>query len=210
MSSDPCRPYREAIGSYVLGHLDERERTRLEEHLETCPDCRAEVEELKPVARSLEKVRLQPEPIRPPANLEERVLGGVSRAARRERSRRNALILGAAATLVAVLITGMLLTREEPARRVDLAAAQGVEASAEMGARSWGTAIDLRVAGLAGNEVFAVWLEDAAGERTSAGTFRSVEGKELSVSLASSLPLSDATVLGISDQRGQTVMQARL
>ena len=34
--------YREQIGAFLLGKLDEGERTALQEHLNSCPVCQAE------------------------------------------------------------------------------------------------------------------------------------------------------------------------
>lgn len=45
--------YRNNIGAYVLGALPELEAEVLERHLATCENCRAEVEELRPVTAAM-------------------------------------------------------------------------------------------------------------------------------------------------------------
>jgi anti-sigma factor RsiW len=56
--------YREEIGAYVLGALTALERQAFEQHLESCAECRAEIEGLRPAAdvlpRSVEQVEPPP------------------------------------------------------------------------------------------------------------------------------------------------------
>jgi anti-sigma-K factor RskA len=65
MSSRTHEEYKENLGAYVLGALPELESELFERHLATCEDCRAEVEELRPVtgalARSVPQVEAPPE-----------------------------------------------------------------------------------------------------------------------------------------------------
>lgn len=53
MSTRSHDDYKENIGAYVLGALPELEAEVLERHLMGCESCRAEVEELRPVASAL-------------------------------------------------------------------------------------------------------------------------------------------------------------
>jgi len=53
MKTDGCREWRESLGAYALGHLSEEERAGLEAHLEGCPSCRAELEQLTGVVHPL-------------------------------------------------------------------------------------------------------------------------------------------------------------
>ena len=48
-STEEHNRYREQIGAFLLGKLDEGERTALQEHLNSCPVCQAEERELEPV-----------------------------------------------------------------------------------------------------------------------------------------------------------------
>ena len=43
----------ELLGAYGLDAVDGEERTQLEEHLETCPRCRAELDSLREVAAAI-------------------------------------------------------------------------------------------------------------------------------------------------------------
>ncbi len=67
---------RMSLGAYVLGQLSADETTILEAHLDTCPDCMAELAALTPVANALGQLRGQRQPddtLVPPADLGDRL-----------------------------------------------------------------------------------------------------------------------------------------
>ena len=71
--------YREEIGAYLLGALTDDEREGFEQHLEDCPECRAEIEELRPAADALPR---SVEQVEPPASLKTSLMEIVEREAR--------------------------------------------------------------------------------------------------------------------------------
>jgi anti-sigma-K factor RskA len=75
--------FADAAASYLLGALPEGERVEFEAHLERCPDCRAEVEELRVAAEALP---VAAPPMRPPAALKDRIMAEVEREAELLRS----------------------------------------------------------------------------------------------------------------------------
>ena len=70
--------WEHAAGSYVLDAMPDDERAGYEAHLETCPDCRAEVEELRVAAEALP---VSPPPMLPPPALKARIMAEVEREA---------------------------------------------------------------------------------------------------------------------------------
>jgi anti-sigma-K factor RskA len=70
--------WHDATGAYVLGALDEVERTAFEEHLAGCPACREEVDELLPAAQALP---ISVDPVAPPPALKARIMAEVEREA---------------------------------------------------------------------------------------------------------------------------------
>jgi hypothetical protein len=54
--------YRDEVGAYLLGALTDSERAAFEAHLEACPECRHEVERLRPAADLLPRSVQQVEP----------------------------------------------------------------------------------------------------------------------------------------------------
>lgn len=47
------RHWREMLGAYVLGELDEERQAALQAHLDGCEHCRAQLREIEPVAAAL-------------------------------------------------------------------------------------------------------------------------------------------------------------
>ena len=70
--------WEDATAAYLLGALDENERTAFEDHLAGCPACRDEVEHLLPAARALP---ISVEPVDPPPALKARIMVEVEREA---------------------------------------------------------------------------------------------------------------------------------
>jgi anti-sigma factor RsiW len=70
--------WQDATGAYVLGALDEVERSAFEEHLAGCPACREEVDQLLPAARALP---ISVDPVAPPPSLKARIMAEVEHEA---------------------------------------------------------------------------------------------------------------------------------
>ena len=118
--------WKDAAGGYVLNALTDDERTAYEAHLATCPECRAEVSDLRFAADALP---LSPPPVVPPPALKARIMAEVEReaallasaakpdraAAPAEPARRRRRFAGSAAALpfprasIAALACAMLL-----------------------------------------------------------------------------------------------------
>jgi Anti-sigma-K factor rskA/Putative zinc-finger len=86
--------YRDEVGAYLLGALSDAERASFEGHLADCPECRHEVERLRPAADLLPR---SVEQVEPPPSLKRSLMEVVEREAKerdggtepaRERARR--------------------------------------------------------------------------------------------------------------------------
>src|SRR6478672_7974363 len=108
MKTDGCREWREALGAYALGHLPDDERAGLEAHLEGCPSCRAEAEQLASLVQPLslaDPARFETTPV-PPPTLAARVAAAIARerlTQRRRRMRFGFALSGAAAAAAVAL-----------------------------------------------------------------------------------------------------------
>ena len=71
--------YREEIGAYLLGALTDLERQAFENHLDGCPECRDEIEQLRPATDALPR---SVEQVEPPAGLKTSLMEIVEREAR--------------------------------------------------------------------------------------------------------------------------------
>lgn len=115
----------------------------------------------------------------------------------------------AAALAIAIVSLG-LLTRSDGGVAVVFAdAPTGVVADADLRARPWGTALELRVEGLPPARTYRVWLEEDDGDRVPAGTFLGAE-RPLVVGLAAAAPLDGVLAVGVSDEAGDTVLYGEL
>jgi anti-sigma-K factor RskA len=70
--------FRDAAAAYLLGALPEHERAGFEAHLDGCPDCRGELEDLRVAAEALP---VAAPPMRPPPALKARIMAEVEREA---------------------------------------------------------------------------------------------------------------------------------
>ena len=66
--------YADDVGVYLLGALDDDERTRFEKHLARCDDCRQAVADLSPAVDALQH---SVDPVEPPAELKSSLMAAV-------------------------------------------------------------------------------------------------------------------------------------
>ncbi len=223
--SQEHRYWREMLGAYVLGVLDEEQRTALQAHLDGCEECRAEVRELEPVAAALAEVdpRLfETEEPRPPADLLERTLSRVEQARQTEdelqRRRRNRLLRRsafaavAAALLIAIgsfalvpKITGPPL---EPVAFSETP--PGVEAEANLIDHTWGTETILVVSGLEDGKTYELALRNEDGASVPSGAFIGTGDQPVECRMNAALLREEATGLEVRTTEGDLVLEADL
>jgi hypothetical protein len=183
MTADPCREHREQLGALVLGRLQGAERAAVQAHVDGCEACAREVAELAPLAGLL--ARVDPAhveaPPAPPARLGDLVARRI-RAEGRVRTRRRrvtglALAGAAAAAAIAAFAASSLLDESSesgpPTQRVAFPSSRpGVDVSAAIAPRAWGSQLTLSVRGVRPGTLCRVWLRGPDGRRVSAGSFR--------------------------------------
>jgi anti-sigma factor RsiW len=207
VTDQTCREWRERLGPWALGHGDAAERAAVESHLAECEHCRAEAESLRRVGEALVYANIDQVGARPTPS--PAVWDRIEAAVRHDRRRRRGLLVAAAAALAAVVIGGVLLLQPPPSRDVTLSAAGELTGSAALRSKSWGTEIAMEVTVFDGS-LYNVWLERSDGSRVPAGSFRGVDDRQLEVTLASSLDLSETEAIGISTPDGDTVLREEL
>ena len=82
MSGSEHERFREDAGAYLLGALGDDERRAFELHMESCPQCRDEVERLRPAAEALPRTVEQ---VAPPERLRASLMDVVASEAREAR-----------------------------------------------------------------------------------------------------------------------------
>lgn len=196
--SEPCRRWRTLLGSHALGLLGEREAVALGAHVDGCPSCLAELEELRRTSRALLEVDVsrlaEAGDRRPQPDLRARIDAQV----RRERRRR---LVAAAALAVAFAVAvpiAALRSGDGGDAVTRLQAEVGVRAEAQVIAKPWGSEIRLTAAGLDAGQTHAVWLERADGSRVPAGTFVAVGGRTVRMVLAAGVARAEAVAVGVT------------
>ncbi|MEV7397412.1 zf-HC2 domain-containing protein [Aeromicrobium sp. NPDC092404] len=209
---------RHSLGAYVLGQLDVDARQEIEEHLATCAACRAERDELAPLAGLLRTVDLDAleAGLAPPPELDRMIAAALPGPTRR-RARRWAPALAGAAVGVAATVGVMLVLPEDeppPAPPViavkSVEAVQGVSATAGLVDHTWGVEIKLEADGLPAGETYEMWVVGNDGTKHLAGEFVGVEDKKIVCDMSSSVLLRDAARFAVVDTQGKEVIAADL
>jgi anti-sigma factor RsiW len=113
MSVDQHDRFQEDVGAYLLSALEPAEQAAFEGHLATCPECRAELEELRVAADALPR---SVEPFAAPPSLKRSLMAAVREDARPAREpllarlfagfRPQFALAGAAVLLIVAVIAG--------------------------------------------------------------------------------------------------------
>ena len=205
MKTDACRERRESLGAYALDQLPPDERAGLEAHLEGCPSCRAELEQLAALVRPMslaDPARFESAPALPAA-LGARVAASIVKerlGRRRRRMRFGFAFGGAAAALAAVLVLLVLPGGETvgPEQHVTFAQLpKGVKISAKLIPNAFGTEIHMYVKGVSSGTLCRVYLRSQGGTKLSAGTFRYRWGEDGYPILSSALDLSKTAAMEV-------------
>lgn len=221
MTGETHRTIREDLGAYALGQLTGDRWHAVHDHLETCAVCRADLDEIAPVAGLLggARDRLRPDdlstdPAPPP--LPDALIAEV-RAAPGRRPRR---VLLAAAAALGVLVAGgvgyvvggtvgQVPQEQVPREDVDVrAAAPGIRAQATVIAHTWGMEVTLTATGFTSGAAYTVTVTDDAGRTVGAGEFLGTGGREMVCNLNSSVLRADASLVQVTAPDGQVVLDA--
>jgi len=191
MTGPACRDIRQALGIYVVGAIDPAERAVVDIHLGTCPDCREELAGLAGLpallgrvpASEAERLILHSTDLTDPQPPPELLSSLLRRVAERRTSRRWSGILAAAAAIVIAVAGGAVGARLiAPGGQAHATAATpvtetvthanlrtGVSAIVRYSSRSWGTQMDVLVAGVPGGTACQLVVVDASGRKSQAG-----------------------------------------
>ena len=211
---EECRHFRGALAMRALGRVDELDAA-LDDHLARCPECRAELDDLRTAADAvlLADPATPHDTSRPPLDLPQRILAQVNAESARRRWRRTGAI--AAAVVFVVAGAGFMVARfgggssQHDTARIDLLGTADTSGTATLIAHAWGTEVALDVDGLSDGEVYWLWLTGDDGDRVGAGTFTGTGG-EMHAVLASALPAEDARRIWLTDEADAIVLDAMI
>lgn len=218
MRLESCREWRGGLAAWALGNLDGSEASEVVAHMGGCEGCRAEIAELSEAVAALEMLDPPqgeaPQP-QPPSGLADEVSSRITdqrAAASRGLRWRLAAAAGLVAVAVAVATAAWWPQAEEPpgAAVAVTEAADGLDASVGIEDREWGASVSIVVSGIEGDAVHRVWVEDRAGERHPAGSFRGLGGEEIDCYMTSATSVAEAAVVGIDGPDGAPVLRGEV
>ena len=231
------RGLRELLGSYALGHLSPADDDRLRAHLDGCPECRAQLDELAPLADRLGLVDARAfgdVPV-PPPTLGEDVRRAVTQAraerdadelaqrraaAAGQRRRRWAGTLTAAAVVLVALVGGAMVGRatapdpgQVPLEAISMEVGTDDDVtveSADLVDHTWGVELRIVALGFDAGETFRAEFRTTDGRLVPAGEFRGVGTRTMTCFLQSSTMREDVTQVLVTDESGDTVLSSNL
>ncbi|NUP73940.1 MAG: zf-HC2 domain-containing protein [Sinomonas sp.] len=224
------RELRLSLGAYLLGGLEPDEARAVEEHVASCAECRAEIEQLEllpalldaiPAARAEE---LAEAPIAPAVEAPPPAL--LSKVRARRRSLRLRWVGGVASAAAASLAVGLALgsalepgsspqsaptQSAAPAATYTLTSADGAHVDLALVRKGWGTELDLVCRGMPNSGVFSVWVltSDGAQERAASWSSTGYEGRAV-LTGATSYQLASIRSIQIRDASQNTLASVRL
>jgi hypothetical protein len=214
MTSDP---FEYDDGAYVLGALGEVERRAFEQHLQTCPECRARVTQARSTANLL--AGLTAEAFEAPVPEPETLLPGLLRRAERERTHRRRLIASIGA-VAAASIAGLAIVLAWPgggspapapaALAMHAVQPNPISATAGLVSRQWGTEIDLHcryTRAIDEYHPYQLVVTDKAGHRYPAGSWQLVPGKTIAFTGGTSVPRDQIKSVQITATDGTALLE---
>lgn len=225
------RELREMLGAHVLGALGEPETVALRAHLDGCASCRADLEELAPLAGDLRLVDPDraPGPVAPPRELGVRIARAVAaesvlrehrdrRAVRRGRLRAVLVPVGAAA--VAAVVTAIAVLPDDapppapavafeqlPLRPLDPAVSAD---TATVVPHTWGLEVRMVAAGFDAGQTYRGIVRTTDGRSLPAGEFLGTGAKAVTCNLQTAVLRADAVDFTVVDSAGRTVLDLPL
>lgn len=208
------------LGAYLLGGLEPGEARTFEEHLESCADCRGELEELAslpalldavPAADAVALTAAGAAPLAPlamePEPLPEKVL--VDLAVRRRKSRRRwAAFVGAvaAACLAVGFLAGPLLNQPpKPDASYSVQSDGGLQLTVDMVKKTWGTELEVEGRSMPLEGTLYLWVKgrDGAEERTCGWT--ATPSGRIKITGATPVQLAGIAGVELRDEAQKTV-----
>lgn len=236
MTGESHRLLREQVGAYALGQLSDAEFRAVYTHLQTCAACRADLDEIAPVAGLLGTVRHQldtgssagsgdqpePPPLSPELIAEVRAAGAGPRSIDTARSRRFTpprwLPMAAASTVVALAAAGIgfiagaagagpgATGEAVSVRALDPA----IQAEAGLVAHAWGTEVKLTATGFRPGTTYHVTVTSDDGRSVDAGEFIGTGDTQMRCNLNSSVLRDDAATVQVTGPDGAVVLDAAI
>jgi hypothetical protein len=201
-----CAAVRELLPEYAAGALDGRDRAAIEQHLQTCAECRADADTYVEVADSV--LALAPS-AEPPLGFEAAVMHRVGASPLRRRRRGALTLLAAAAALLVVGLGVGRMSAPPPEIRAAALTAKGDyvgKAWIHRGDPGW-IYVDMHYADP--DQAITLEVVDAAGVTTNVGQLVLRDGHG-TLGARSPVPVSTVHTIRMREPDGTLVCQAVL
>ncbi|WP_433375739.1 anti-sigma factor family protein [Actinoplanes sp. CA-142083] len=213
------------LGAYVLGVLDRDEQAVVQSHLDGCPVCRREVDDLRGMEAGLGEIPPEAFLEGPPPDgdlLLQRTLHEVRRLGRREVRRTRLLVAAvviafAAVALGAGAVIGRITSSESPVVAATSAApgartgaatniATGVSMRATVKPAAGWVRVNATVTGVPAGEQCRLFVVAADGAREPAGSWLASESGSTTLDGAALMPPADVTAVQAETYAGQILV----
>lgn len=231
MNDRSCLHVRQSLGVYVLGAIDPAERSVVDAHLTSCPDCREELAGLAGLPALLGRVPIEeagkiawsdsperelpggyPDGERPGEEILTPLLARVAHRRRVSRWRNLASVAAAALIAAGAALGAVRLASPPPAGPVAALHwenAQTANPRAQLDVRyagmPWGTRLDVKVSGIAAGTTCELWVVSRDGTWWPAGGW-TVTSRWQASSYQASSAAPIASVRGFTLTSGHTVL----
>jgi hypothetical protein len=171
-----CSEATLALGAYLVGALDPRERADVEAHLAACPACREEMAELAPLPGLMSRITAEDVVAGPPVAddaLLDRLLAAAARERRVARHRRWLAAVAAVVVLAGGTAAGVGAydAATAPPSHTFAAASGPVHMSVRLSPTAAGTSVRLRLSGVASEQRCRLVAVSDTGSREVAGSW---------------------------------------
>jgi anti-sigma factor RsiW len=205
-----CAAARADLGVYLLGALEPAERSEVEQHLQTCVQCRDQLASLAALPALLRRVADGQAVLGDPGPTSASEKSGPDKlihAVVRRRRRTRALVAAAAAAEGAAQSPAQPEAQAWSATAQATSSATGVWAEVRYAPRAWGTQVETRVTGVRPGTQCQLWISVAGRQRTAAGGWTIVSSRGV-VWYPASVPLAAATLrdFQITTSAGSTLV----
>jgi predicted anti-sigma-YlaC factor YlaD len=211
------------LGAYLLGGLDPAEAAAFEQHLDSCADCRKELDELASLPALLDALPVpdavaltaaaaaggpgRAAAVPESASAPRRLLDAV--AARRRTARRRwsaALAAVAAACLALGILAGPLLNPPaKPDASYSVQASNGLQVTVGLVRKTWGTELAVDGRSLPAEGTFSLWVKDRDGGEDRACSWTATPSGRVRITGATPLQLASIGSVEMRNGQQQTV-----
>ena len=208
-----CSEATLALGAYVVGALDPRERADVEAHLAHCPACRDELAQLAPLPGLMSRLSVDEAVSGPPPvddAMLERLLVAASRDRRAATHRRWLAVAAAVAVLAGGTTAGVAVHRSMTATHwQQVSAADGpVHMTVDMQPGATGTALHLWLRGVPSGERCRLVAIADDGSRDFAGSWEATYSGTATIRGITAIDRAHLSRLAIETYDGRTLVSA--